>query len=757
MADKSKIVRQSDIPVSEGQPTLEEIKKWHKQQVPYKNFAGLDEDLDARAAQFVTDRQMQFRQRMHAPMRRWAMNWSTANTEAMWQEHEDDIHIPETQKALNSKVARIEESITQFDPVFEAEGVKGDLSRQKAKIIGSYTFRQMELANWQELVQPIARDGELCNIMAIKVAWERLVENVIERDIELRYDGERAYYHDERRMRKAVARNGVRYHQVDPFWLIYDLDAPNIQESGFVGDESLVFLHELEEQARQGIFPMSQVQRLRERTTSQSSNRSVDSTNRAEWVDQLRRSRSIAMGPEFSQDTKGEHGPKRMRCIELWAWWDFGDGLAGVTDPTGAPVRGTHRVVITVANGIVLRFQLNPFDKKFVPYAVARINRNGHEMVAPAPFDTVVQMNAHYDRISSNIMRYADLAVSPLIVTSDANTDLPDSIMDVQPGTVMKNTGQWDWIKVQDLGNTVGYMQNFWRREIEETSGSLRVFESPQGTATETERKVQEQQRMVRNSIRANAELWRQVALLTNWISAQFATGPERFKISGKASRMLNTYATITPDVLQEDVDFRFLALTNLHTFGNRLQGMTQFMNRWGPMLPQLPEINIKALAKVDFELSVGQSMVDQIFPDSDPSWDAWPQEEENAMLLAGQEVGVHPNDDDADHIRKMMPLLERTDLPKYVEDILISHVNGHIAQMRQKEAEQKAAQQQAEMNAQLMAPGGGQPGVDKAPVDGGLPAQQKGVTPGPDQSRTVARTGRQGDGTSQSQAMASR
>ena len=164
-------------------------------------------------------------------------------------------------------------------------------------------------------------------------------------------------------------------------------------------------------------------------------------------------------------------------------------------------------------------------SKKFVPYAVMRINRTGHEMVAPAPFDSVVQTNAHYDRLSSNIMRWMDLAVSPLVVTDDTNADLPDSILEVQPGTIMRATGNWNWIKVPDITQSVGYFQNFFRREMEENSGALRVFESPQGTATETERKVQEQQRMVRNSIRSSAECWRQVALLTYWMSAQFATG----------------------------------------------------------------------------------------------------------------------------------------------------------------------------------------------------------------------------------------
>ena len=458
----------------------------------------------------------------------------------------------------------------------------------------------------------------------------------------------------------------------------------------------------------------------------------------------------------LSGDTQTLNAARKVRVIEMWAWFDFGDGFDGVIDPLGQKLTGTHRVVVTCAEGMILRFQLNPYDKKFVPYAVMRINRTGHEMVAPAPFDSVVQTNAHYDRLSSNIMRWMDLAVSPLVVTDDTNADLPDSILEVQPGTIMRATGNWNWIKVPDITQSVGYFQNFFRREMEENSGALRVFESPQGTATETERKVQEQQRMVRNSIRSSAECWRQVALLTYWMSAQFATGPERFAVAGKSAGMLGKWATITPDVLQEDVDFRFLGLTSLHTFGNRLQGMAQWMNRWGPMLQGMPNVNLNALCKLDFELSVGKQSTDEIFPDSDPSWESWPQEEENVMLLSGQPVAVHPADDDKDHLDKVLSIIKNDKVPMYIRRLAGEHAEEHIKQMRQKAVEQQAAQQKAEQQGALMAPQGGQPGVDRPPAYGGMPAQRdEGITPGPVQARTASRTGRAGSGLSQTQAMA--
>ena len=91
---------------------------------------------------------------------------------------------------------------------------------------------------------------------------------------------------------------------------------------------------------------------------------------------------------------------------------------------------------------------------------------------------------------------------------------------------------------------------------------------------------------MVRNSIRAAGNLWRQCAQIIKNMELQFSTGAKMFQVSGKASRLLGRQAEITPQMLMEDVDFRFLGLTDVHVFGNRLQGMAQWMNRGAQCWP---------------------------------------------------------------------------------------------------------------------------------------------------------------------------
>ena len=758
-SEKGTLVRRSDIPVTSGGQTPETQRKWLAAQVPYRNFAGTSEVVDRKVEQWVTSHRERFHGRMGSTMQQWAVNWSAANGDSVWQEYEDDVHVPETKIALDAKVARIEEAIFEFDPLFACEGTRGDLPQWKSQIIQAAVHRSMDLARYRDYIQPCARDGELCNVSAIKIEWEQLVELRVHRQSELRFrtDGT-PYRHDERWMREEVSKSGVAYRLVDPFLFLYDLDAGRPEDGAFIGDESDIFLHEIKSRVDSGFFSKKNYDKLVVQAGGLRTDGTTGSHVGARLADQLRMSRSVTTGQMFGLDEKGARGAKRCRAVEMWGWFDFEDGFDGVIDPIGRKVTGFQRVVATVVNGIVLRFMLNPFDRKFAPYAISRPNRNGHDAVAPSNFDTVVQINAQYDRAHSNILRWFDCAVSPKIVAS-TDSNLPDSILGDKPGTVYRGSGQWDLIKMPDLSSSVQYMHSHFRRGIEEASGALRVFESPQGTATETERKVQEQQRMVRTSIRAVAEQWRQVALMTYWMMAQFMTHPERFAVVGKAASVLGKSVEVTPDILQEDVDFRFLGLDSLHVFGNRQAGIAQYMGRWGPMLSQIPGLNLPAMARMDFELTVGSHAIQEIFPDPEPTWMVWSQDEENEMILAGREVPISKHDNDDEHIAAMVKIAAKiAKAPAYVQKRYHEHLEAHYESRDRKAAEAQAIEKQKQ---QLMIGQEGQAGVDRAPKGGEMQtdasslAQTVGITPGPPQARTVSKTGREGKGTSQTQAMA--
>lgn len=748
-APKGKVVRGSDIPVSAGHPTPAQHRRWLNQQIVYENYAGHSDELDQKIASTVANRRSDFYNRMGRVMERWETIWDAANGNPFWGEWDDDIHVPETRKMLDGKVSRIEEALFEFQPLFGVEGTRGDLPRWKAQIIESYVFRMMQLANYERFIQPLARDGEISNIAALKLRWDFDYEMVVDRSWELKERGGKPFWRDERRIREAVTSPGVRLSMVDPFLFWYDIDCGDLDsnECSFVGDDSDQFVHDLERMADAGLLSEKNLKKVSERREGGGHNQP---DKRASWPDQRRAARSIAVGSNFTQDVMGENEARKVRCSEAWMWFDFGDGFEGVTDPLNRRITGTHKVVITLANGIPVQFRLNPHDRKFHPYAIGRIHRNGHESVAPSQFEQVVSVNSQYDRYRSNVLRHSDLSVAPILLTKGPFPT--DNLLGIKAGQVFDNVGDAHEVRIGDVPSSVQYFDSFFRREHEEASGVLRVFESPQGTATETERKVQEQQRMVRNSIRANGELWKSVALKTLWLCAQYSTGPQRFAVVGKASQVLGTSFEVTPDIMQEDVDIHFHGIQSMHTFGNRAAGMAQWSSRWSARFEAWPEFNELALAREDYELTVGRHNVSDVFPNSDPLWNSWPQEQENAMLLAGHKVPIHESDDDMQHIRDMEELLTRKDLQAYVRKNAIEHLEFHIASYQTKKQQKKQLMaKQAEQQAML----GGEPGRDRAPEPGGMMArgaQTEGVTPGPEQARTTPKAGREGQGFSQTQ-----
>src|SRR5262245_44166295 len=132
-AKNGKLIATADIPVSVSTPTPDEEKSWINRQIPYQNFAGLNDELDRRAVALVRSHCNGYRARMSGPMKRWALNCRVANGDVPWVVNQDDIHLFESQKALTTKVARVEEQILQFDPPMECESDKGELDRRQAK------------------------------------------------------------------------------------------------------------------------------------------------------------------------------------------------------------------------------------------------------------------------------------------------------------------------------------------------------------------------------------------------------------------------------------------------------------------------------------------------------------------------------------------------------------------------------------------------------------------------------------------------
>ena len=758
-----KKVAETEITPQVGGQDQEEARRWFKQQVPYQNYAGFSQEFDEEIRQFVETRKTSFRNRMQVVHQRWAFNWAMANGEGQTQEREDDVAMPETQKLLNSKVAHMEQSLFSVDPMLEVEGVREDMGRLRSVVISAYLRRMLELANHRDYFGPAAKDAQLCNYSVIKVVWDKRFADVIHRKTEYRYgkEGQDPYWHDERWMqRNKVVADSAKLELVDPFWLILDLEAGRTEDLAYIGEESEPFIHVLEQQAELGLYPKKQIERVKKaKRTEAKQDHSVGTG--ANIVDQFRQARQLAIqtGVVDMQTNAGDQkGAQRVRVIELWAWYDFGEGREGVVDPDGKIIKGTHQIVVTIAEGIVLQFRLNPWDRKFVPYAVAIPNRNGHEMVAPAPFDQVVVMNAQYDRFQSSVLRHLDLSIAPFIVTG-TEADISEPLTDIQAGAILKIPGDFKEVNIKDLPSSVQFFYSFYRREMEELAGKLRVHETPVGTATEVERKLQEQAMLLDRETRVQAEQWRQVALIIYKMAGQFATQGQQFAVVGKMQSVLGKTWTMPPNWLQEEIDLRFLGVESMYTLGQRSAGLTQWTNQFLPLRAEMPEVNWTNIARKSFELMVGRHDMNEIFPDPEPAWMQWSQDEENALLRMGQKVPVSKHDNHEEHVQKTLQALQQVQAdpgtPPHVLEAFTRHLDLHFEAIEKEAAIQQAQMREAEQRGQLMGAAGGIPGVDRPGAAGGLePATQPtGLTPGPQQARTVARAGREGSGVSETQA----
>ena len=762
MSDAGTLIGTVTFPLGVGGESEIEAKRLFESQVPYENFAGKLQNLDADVLGFVKSIRTGFKQRMMDVIQRWKTNWWVANGNSANAEFEDDIHVPETWKMLESTIPRIEEAMLEFDPFLEVEGVNTVFDRLKALTIASYVRRQLERARFRDYIRPTIKDSLLCQVAAIKVIWERIVEDQVDRKTEVKWNTDgTSTQTDTRHLVRRVVKNGASLWQVDPFRLLIDLDAGQVKDVTFIGDESSALIHELERDAgdpKTSLYSKTQVKKVADRTRRPADDDADD------FFDAARSARSVTHSKLQEAVKSNDREAARCRRLNLYCYYDFKQGYDGVTNPVGEKLTGVHKVVITIAEGVLIEFRLNPFDKKFFPYGVARLNCNGHEMYGVGPYDNMVVVNAQYDQFQSSVMRQQMLSVTPLVVRPPGQSTLPENLLGVRVGTVFEGAGDLQIIKPPDLGPMVPYIHKWFRTEGEEVTGAPRIWEGtgPSGsTFGESERKLQEANRRLRGYIRSYADMWRQVALIIYWMSGQFATKTERFQVVGKAAQILDREAEITPDMMQEDIDVRFIGLDSLHTYGNKGSGMQQWTAAWGPSLPNYPEVNTLELMQRHWEHVVGKDSVDSIFSVPTPRYMLMSQEDENLHLMRGMRVRVDQQDDDARHMSKMvsdglMDLAMDKKTAPHSRKAIFEHFQEHYENHARKQEQQAADQERAEQKAMLMGQTGGIPQQGGAPVPGGMPAATKNVTPGPGSAQQTPRMGRSGNGIAQADMLRS-
>lgn len=718
--DKTITVRETAGPMSES-----EAIQWTRAQIPYRNYAG-DDQVARRVVAHVNELVTMHDMATRAISARWSLTDYMLSGNTIDKSLQNDTHIPELYKTREAAVPRIESTLLDMDPWFRLRPrhpTKRNLAVQNEALLA----RQLDQANFRSMMAPNVEDVWTYQTGVIKVNWERRILERIARKVTSRVEGRVVSTNILRRRQRDVVFDGPYFRQVNPYWFLIDPRFTNSRDATFVGDKSQRLLVELMQYQRLGLLLNVDVlvKEQEKGTISSQGNFGLSDYVRfhqnptARFYDQMMRNPRIM--------------PKSAEVVELWTLFDLLDNGEEI------------ECVLTVANGrTCLRAMENPTDKKIRPYAIARAARSGHGFWGIGPMDNAVRLQIDYDRYAAIAMRIAKLIANP-ITFADSNVDLPNSIYQLREGEIIKGAGSVNFTRMPNTLEMITFMFNFYERQIAETTGVPKVLEaSPTGgTATEAMRLFEEANRRLQGLERRVGEQLNDLLKIMQAFNCQFLVDKTEFPVLGKRGAQIGKFTSVGPESMIEDPDFEIVGLGSMHTYGMRANAYSNIVSQMMPLI-QANAANVDTLGILHdvIDVNLGSETADRLIKmPPDPS-EYMPQEEENKILLLGQEVEVQPEDDHQDHILKMAPLISMMKAGKLVglaAEYAQEHLASHIAKMKQQQIEQQVKQKRVQQAQQMnplqaggasAAPAGG---FEPEAQDGGaVPGKRPGVNPGP-------------------------
>lgn len=703
-----------------GEPlTAKEVKDWRKLQVPYPNLAS-DPAVVERARQHMLGHIRDYEDSTVELRDKWVTHQFHLRGNTLSHRFADsDIHVGETYKAVETLVPIIEEALGQFDPGFYVKGVEAGDRKQQDKIRWwlQHLLRQ---ARWEQKQQPNIRAGLTYAYSPIKTTWDVQIDRRLERKHKRRETKAGKVTHTQTIEEKEVVTYwGPRIDLVDPLNFFVDTqssDPPH--DTLFMGDTTTMTIDEIKAKEKAGIFvntaQLDKVEPAPDMSYTQ--------------FDKRLRSLEFLYGREEKQRQPGE--PKRFEVQEEWCSFDpYGDGQ--------------HRqyVLTMVDKKYIVRVQENPHDDKHKPYALARLGREGFEFFGVGPLDHALRINIEMDEHRNTALRGHYLSISPLAFMPDT-TEVPDNIFDVEPGSTFQSATPPTWFAPKPVIGEMQALESTLRRDIEELTGAYRIHEQPNQTATEVERKVQVRNMRARANILAYSHQMKEVLSQLHSLSKQWVTREMTFRVLGKSAKGLDLYTQIGPEDFGPEVDFEMIGPAALKTLGLRATNLTTFLNLAYPIFSLIPQQtpdgpNYKAMLRELYVTIVGTRPADEILPDNGDMSDLMTQEEENLLLLEGQIVEVHPQDDDDEHMSEMAALMPdgelHGDMSPAAQRVAAEHYMRHLSASEEKKVQQAAAQrQQAQAPQEGMDPGRGTTGNRRMDMTNGNPGQTPpGEAPG--------------------------
>jgi hypothetical protein len=299
-------------------------------------------------------------------------------------------------------------------------------------------------------------------------------------------------------------------------------------------------------------------------------------------------------------------------------------------------------------------------------------------------------------------------------VFAEEDSDLPDSLYQIRPFKVYKGVGNVRFTQIPDgFLRSMPLMIGMWQKQIEETVGSFRINmgQDTNGTATEATLSLQEGNRRTRGIVRAVADGLEQLLDIFYRLNKQFSTEDIEFPVLGKrALDLRKTHLTVGPADFLDDVQFELLGMRNARNYGLKATGYQAFINSMTPYVMANPTVVDQPALMHDVARElIGPDEADRIIKLPTPVEHLYSQMEENEGLIAGEEMDVDPDDNDAEHLMDLEPLwlrsLDKNDpMPLHVRKAIWTHRLKHTTQYRNKQA-REAVQQNRMQQQQAMLP----------------------------------------------------
>jgi len=720
-----------------GEPTEEAAKKWLQAQVPYRNEAD-DRGIAQRALHYSTTQKRTYEWRTYEMRDLWeALDHILRGYSLSKRFVGTEIHCPELYKMVETIVPRLEEAIMAYDPWFRVKG-RDKVDRIREKSIQYWMEYLLDQAQFFNTVQPGIRSLVIYGFAAYKVWWDVTYQDCITRDVEQLDDSRNPRFRITPKQTRKLKYEGMRMELIDNYDWMTDLQAPDHQKSMWCGDTRLMTLEEIHGLADQGVFNKAAADTL----NAQEPRKGTYSNSR--WAKINRR---LDSSDDLFSHKRAEGQPKQFEVTEMWCQWS---PLPGVP---------AEEYVISCANETVcLRAQKNPHDDKHRPYAVARIQATPFDWKPVGMLDHALRVQVELDDHQNLAARSAARRQSPLFFLGH-NSDAPSNLWDCEDGQVIRTDQKPEWfVPPGTYGDYLGF-KNDMRREIEEISGAPRVYEgtdNSSGTATEIERKIQEGNRRLKSGVLAMASCYEQVLQQGYQLSAQYVTRRKAFRVLGREAAKANELIDISPDQLQDPIDFEFEGPRGLQNLGLRGTQVVSWMNAVAPLLQGLGgQLNIPALVRDMHQTMVGSRMGDDVLRVPASPEDLLNPGQENIMLAQGQDIGLHELDDHQAHILSHYAALdlwtEDNILNQSAIDVFMRHLQAHEMEDQRNSMRQQAMGQQPAFAEQAQI-GGPQPvggkGLNgRTPDllgDGQAAQTPPGETPGPPNAARMGSPDRQ-------------